>query len=179
VPWYNIFSFRESLQLDTQPFSGSQWKTIPRQYVCPAADAGLATESGSGFYDMRRIYGFNLQADNNSLLTVNDGDIAGWIAQGTDFAAFKEREITQPSDKLLIADSIDNHLTKQHSDTYVDEVDMSGPNQIAYRHPNESVNLLHYDGHVENGQRAEVAVQPPYSADNTLWDITDNFTRNP
>ncbi len=179
-PWYNIYDFRVALTMERDTGAGSRWKTMPREYVCPAAVSAYTTDGGSGFYDMRRVYAPNIQADNNTLLKIGNGDVAGWAAKGLDFAAFRDTEILEASAKMAMADTLNaSGLTKQHSDTYVNEDTLAGPNKTAYRHPQETVNLLFFDGHGENGARDEVAVSPPFGADNPLWDITNNFERNP
>ncbi|MEM6332261.1 MAG: prepilin-type N-terminal cleavage/methylation domain-containing protein [Planctomycetota bacterium] len=180
VPWYNVFDFRNNLSgLERDTGSGSRWKTMTVDFVCPEAQQGFESETGSGYYDMRRVYGHNIQADNNSLLQVGDADQPGWVAKGFDFAGFRSNEIREPAAKLQMADALDPNLTKQHSDVYISEQDNGGPNEIAYRHPNETANVQFYDGHAANLRRSEVAVQPPYSAESELWDITDDFKRNP
>ncbi|MEM6459159.1 MAG: prepilin-type N-terminal cleavage/methylation domain-containing protein [Planctomycetota bacterium] len=180
VPWYNVFDFRDNLSgLVRDTGTGSRWKTMTIDYVCPQATQGFDSESGSGYYDMRKVYGHNIQADNNTLLDVGDADQPGWAAKGFDFAAFRGIEILEPSAKLQMADALDPNLTKQHSDRYISELDNGGPNEIAYRHPNETANLQFFDGHAASRTRSEVAVSPPYAAENELWDITDEFSRNP
>jgi prepilin-type N-terminal cleavage/methylation domain-containing protein/prepilin-type processing-associated H-X9-DG protein len=180
VPWYNVYDFRINLtDLPRKIGAGSQWKSIPRGYICPDAEDAFQSETGSGYYDLRKVYGISIQADNNSLLKVANSDVAGWAAKGFDFAGFRDNEISNPSSKLQLADAIDNLLTKAHSDRYVSELVNNGPNEIAYRHPGESVNIQYFDGHAANDARENVAIPSGFSNPNELWDITDDFTRNP
>jgi prepilin-type N-terminal cleavage/methylation domain-containing protein/prepilin-type processing-associated H-X9-DG protein len=180
VPWYNVFDFRNNLSdLPKQIGGGSQWKTMTRDYICPEAEDAYASNTGSGWYDMRKVYGISIQADNNTQLAVTNASVALWAAKGFDFAGYRDIEIVAPSSKLQLADAIDNLMTKQHSDRYVSELVNNGQNEIAYRHPGETVNMQFFDGHAASDARENVAVQPPYGADNELWDITPNFTRNP
>ncbi|MEO1236845.1 MAG: type II secretion system protein [Planctomycetota bacterium] len=180
VPWYNVFDYRNNLSgLVKDTGVGSRWKTMTVDYVCPQAEQGFASETGSGYYDMRKVYGHNIQADRNTLLAIRDSDPPGWAAKGFDFAAFRSIEITEPSAKMQMADALDPALTKQHSDRYISELENGGPNEIAYRHANETANLQFFDGHAASLSRPEVVVLPPTSAANELWDITDGFARNP
>ena len=179
VPWYNIYSFRDAMDL-SRTVSGSKWISIPRDYVCPMAQRALSEPSGQGNYDMRRVYGMSIQADNNTQLRAGGNATvrAAYSTYYLDFAGFRDSEVLQPSVKMMMGDCTQNTtLTKQHSDNWVDEYNTSG-NAVAYRHPNEAANFLHFDGHASNLRRPEVVVVG-YSTPSEFWDITENFNRNP
>ena len=164
-PWYNNLDFRKNLGwlIDSTGITSSKWISAPEKWVCPEAVAA-EYNANKGLYDLRLVYGYNIQATTASEWPTYDETTMAM--QG-----LRATDIRRTGEVMFMADAVSAGMTKRASSTYTGE--SSTNNAIAYRHPKSSVNVLYYDGHVERLFRKAVEVATVNAAKpNVLWDVT-------
>lgn len=123
---------------------GNGDRAWPEGLLCPEAELALAATTPEN------SFGYN------------------WFTRGAASFAFKQwnappiftqPEVVSPSAKLMFADSMRWGITPGWSDHYNGQEETTsvlGNVDIAYRHPNETVNTAYFDGHAANRPRNEI-----------------------
>ncbi|NJL31339.1 MAG: type II secretion system protein [Phycisphaerales bacterium] len=145
--WYSINIFME--YMNTTVVSGAY---IRRGVLCPMATLAIPATpivGAEGMGSIARSYGANY-ATLNFPLSSTTKDISG----------ARVSQVPKPSSVMQTGDALDWFLraASNSSDGYIGEVIPPGnPGGVpAYRHDN-GMNIQHYDGHVTNKKRTDVA----------------------
>lgn len=145
IRWYQNTRFREYVGLD--PSVALIY--YPKSFVCP--EATLAHEGvPSGQASIQRAYGMNQTLVWNNLYP------SGTPTYGNaPYIGAKRHDVKHTAEVIMMGDGMSEVIERSNSDDYVGEV--TPPNSaVAYRHPNQSVNLLHFDAHASSAPRSTV-----------------------
>ncbi|MEM6333244.1 MAG: type II secretion system protein [Planctomycetota bacterium] len=135
---------------------------VPEELICPEATRALNDNTSSGvalydayFYNMEQVV--SASGGGASLFTFGDSGPDGATLQIT------QNDLLSPTSKIAYGDFMaDNGATTQRADKSVGYVDENtGDRVVAFRHPNESINLSFFDGHTETRGRESVEVETP------------------
>lgn len=166
--WTANNAFRRALGVGDAP--AGQPHRMPAGLLCPEAIRAHEAESKNGVQP-QFVYGYNITSftvypqpkpADNGLLT---------------FRGIKVAQVRNAAQKLMFADAVDFHVTRNRSDDYdqvagADELRQDTTDHhsyVAYRH-DKKLNVLCWDGHVETLPRDQVAAPDktsPYW--NALW----------
>ncbi len=133
-PWFRTDVFRDALSIKTTIGTG-----IPLDYICPMASYAISHPYSSGYFHMDYSYGMNYRDLGSSGYLV-------WFRP----------KVKRPSEKLLIADAVDWLVKEASWNLYTNE-GYIGNQAIAPRH-DKRIDVLFFDGHVENMSHDDVSV---------------------
>ena len=164
--WAQNENWRENI---SQGLGGGNAR-IPLDFICPKADTAIAeaNETGAELYS---AYMYNMESVLGGPAPLYNWDYADTPGN---YASLNDMQVARPSEAMMFADFLASRSAGQSGQTtmradkstgYVTE---DGPQfrVVAYRHPNESVNVGHYDGHGKAMARADVEV---FGTGNLWW----------
>jgi prepilin-type N-terminal cleavage/methylation domain-containing protein len=125
-PWYNDPDLRKSMAWSFDAVPGSKWISVPQKWVCPAATAAQ-NDPTRGPYDLRLVYGFNIQV-------TTAGEWGVYNAATMAMQGLRPGEVKRSSEVIMVADAVSAAIAKRQSNDYKTEA--STNNAVAYRHKN-------------------------------------------
>lgn len=166
VRWYQNKLYRDEVGLPMIDSIDSGGAHFPIEFICP--DASFAIESATnGYPRIDDTYGFN--QTNLAQLRDPAGTLYGGVIRNFPIWGARRMDIAQPSVKLQFADALQDRIERYRSSEYDGEMDTPAA-RAAYRHPNESINILYFDGRANAEPRTAVdRTLAPQTPNQQLW----------